>query len=655
MKATVVRLLIFIPYALAVWVTAYRGLRGDDGLGLICILLLFGGAGVLAYIKFLQRRVTLELFSPAVVVVLGLAGLALGTMSSGEADIGIIAGLTIAGGAVIVIAVMAQRRKRRLRTLFISYRRADSGEITRLIHRRLAKRFGDENIFFDIDSIALGSSFREVIADAVNHSDALIAVIGDKWVDIAGKDGRRRIDDKDDLVRIEIETAINNSKVLVVPLATNGADIPEADRLPQSIKDLALRNGGVVRPPPDFDSDMSRLIQGLEKGAIAPWSRAAKISISWGWVMVMVVILLAPVSFWLVEEMTGDYRNMNSAALSPDQSMLASAHGSGIGVKSQIRIWDALNGSNLLTIRLDHGPVWEVEWSPDGAYLAFGNHDGGLVILETRTWQVKFRFQQHSGMLQEIAWSHKGNRIATGDQHGALRVWDLPSGELAYTVRPHSGNIENLRWSPDDQYIATASWDRTAAISDSKSGGVVYRFEGFTSYVTNVAWSLDGEAIAASSLEKPYLMMWKLEDANFPVSLIGHKSKVDKIEWSPVSKMLASGSADNTVRVWNDTGALKHVFDVKGSGSPDLAWSKDGSLLAATDDRSIRIWNISTGQLLHEFPAHDDEYDIEILGWSSDNIKLVTRGSSDDTVKTWDIFVGRTLAEFHVGLVQDWF
>ena len=654
-KAAILRLLIFVPYALVVWMTAYQGMRGDDALGLISVLLLLGGASVLVYVKFLQRTVTLGLFSPLVVAVLGVGGLALGTLSSGESDIGIMAGLIVAGGAAVVIAVMAQRRKRSLKTIFISYRRADSGEITPLIQQALAARFGSGNIFFDVDSIELGSNFREVISDAVNHSDALIAVIGNKWIDMVGEDGKRRIDEKDDLVRIEVETGLSNNKVLVVPLAVNGANIPEAEMLPASIRELASRNGGVVRPPPDFDGDMAKLIHGLEKGSITPWSRAERISISWGWVTAMVVVLLAPLSALVLEEITSDQRNLNAAALSPDQAMVATVHGSGIGVKSQIRVWDARDGRTIRTIRLDRGPVWAVAWSPDGGYLAFGDHDGTLAILETRGWQVKLRFPQQSGMLRKIVWAHGSNRLATGDEHGALRVWDLGSGGLQYTVRPHTDNIASVSWSPDDQYIATASGDQSAVISDSNSGALVYRLEGHGSSVNSVAWSSDGEAIATGGSEEPYLLLWRMEDFSSPVAAIGHTRAVQKIEWSPTSRMLASGGSDDTVRVWDETGALKHVFDMRGFGSPDLMWSADGSLLAATDDMSVYVWDVATGQLLHRFVAHDDDYDIRILGWSPDGRQLTTQGSSDDTVTVWDISQEKALARMHVGLIEDWF
>lgn len=207
-------ILIFAAYAIAVWVTAYQGMDGDDVSGLVSVILLFGGAFVLVYVVFLRRTVTSSVYAPAMAITLGLLGLSFGTASIGEERVGMIAGLAAGSLAAAVATVFAKRRRRRPKTIFLSYRREDSGYIIEPIAAKLAARFGEENIFRDVVSIELGAHFRAVIADAVNHSDALIAVIGERWLSLTNESGQRRLDVPDDLVRIEIETALNNAKVL---------------------------------------------------------------------------------------------------------------------------------------------------------------------------------------------------------------------------------------------------------------------------------------------------------------------------------------------------------------------------------------------------------------------------------------------------------
>src|SRR5512142_2402287 len=143
--------------------------------------------------------------------------------------------------------------------IFISYRRDDSQYIADRIYEYLVRKFGLEGVFKDLDSIPLGQDFSEVIKTKVGQCDVLLAVIGDKWLAAANPEGKRRIDDPGDWVRLEIEAALDR-KVPVIPLLVNGAVMPRGEQLPASVGPLANRNGMPVRPNPDFPHDMERLI-----------------------------------------------------------------------------------------------------------------------------------------------------------------------------------------------------------------------------------------------------------------------------------------------------------------------------------------------------------------------------------------------------------
>src|SRR5947209_16595992 len=91
--------------------------------------------------------------------------------------------------------------------VFLSYRRSDSGPYARLIYDSLRERFGSENVFWDLDSIALGRDFVDVVDEWLSRAEVLLVVIGPTWVDTADEHGRR-LDHPDDHVRLEIEAAL---------------------------------------------------------------------------------------------------------------------------------------------------------------------------------------------------------------------------------------------------------------------------------------------------------------------------------------------------------------------------------------------------------------------------------------------------------------
>jgi hypothetical protein len=146
--------------------------------------------------------------------------------------------------------------------IFISYRRTDSKNTVGFIADRLQQRFGEDRIFWDIDSIPPGVDFRAYIVSRVSQCTACLVVIGPNWLNATHADGRRRIDDANDLVRVEVETALRLN-IPVAPVLVEDGRMPSAKEMPESLASLPGRHGMVVRPPPDFDIDIERLMNRL--------------------------------------------------------------------------------------------------------------------------------------------------------------------------------------------------------------------------------------------------------------------------------------------------------------------------------------------------------------------------------------------------------
>ena len=142
--------------------------------------------------------------------------------------------------------------------IFISYRRDDSLAIAGRIYDRLRGHFGRGTVFMDLDAIPVGEDFREVIQDAINEADVLLALIGTDWL---GQD--QRLQSQKDLVRAEIETALNQ-RIPVVPILLDTAVMPSEDDLPEAIREIAFRNALRIDSGQDFDMHMSRLVEAIK-------------------------------------------------------------------------------------------------------------------------------------------------------------------------------------------------------------------------------------------------------------------------------------------------------------------------------------------------------------------------------------------------------
>jgi hypothetical protein len=156
--------------------------------------------------------------------------------------------------------------------VFISYRRDDSAPFAGRLYDRLTDVIGQENIFMDVDSISLGLDFAEVIRTAVTSCDVMLAIIGPAWATIS-EDGRRRLDDPDDFVRLEVETALERG-IRVVPILVDGAELPEREELPTTLQPLVRRQ--TLRLTHDqFRLETQRLLDDLARLSTSAGSAAS--------------------------------------------------------------------------------------------------------------------------------------------------------------------------------------------------------------------------------------------------------------------------------------------------------------------------------------------------------------------------------------------
>ncbi len=146
--------------------------------------------------------------------------------------------------------------------IFLSYRREDASGYAGRLTNELGARFGRQNVFRDVDSVVPGSDFILAIHEAIGACDAVVALIGRNWLYAVGLDGRRRLDDPADVMRIELVTALERG-VRVVPVLVDRAAMPPAESLPPALAPLARRHALEISEG-RWDYDVERLINVLD-------------------------------------------------------------------------------------------------------------------------------------------------------------------------------------------------------------------------------------------------------------------------------------------------------------------------------------------------------------------------------------------------------
>jgi TIR domain len=147
--------------------------------------------------------------------------------------------------------------------IFISYRRDDSRHAAGRLGDDLALSFGAPRIFRDVESIDPGIDFEVALDQALKNCAVMLVVIGPRWLDITDAEGRRRLDQEGDWIRIEVSRALQR-QVRVIPVLLEDTPLPTASALPETLQPL-VRRQALPLSDARWRGDLQRLVETLQR------------------------------------------------------------------------------------------------------------------------------------------------------------------------------------------------------------------------------------------------------------------------------------------------------------------------------------------------------------------------------------------------------
>ncbi len=296
--------------------------------------------------------------------------------------------------------------------------------------------------------------------------------------------------------------------------------------------------------------------------------------------------------------------------------ILASAHDD-----KTVKLWN-LNTKKLVYTLAGHDrAVNSVAFSPDGKILATASDDKTIKLWNASTWEQTRTLTGHINSVKSVAFSpYLGtNRslflLASGSWDKTVKIWNVKTGEEICTLLGHQLQVSAVAFSPNvgdngcSCLLASASYDRTVRVWD------------LSSLVAEVSHSLP-----ASKNDKfkncPHCCFFE------------HTWAVLTVAFSPDGKILATGSDDNTIKLWDmNTGQV--IRTLQGHSWSVLAVTFDASgeaLLSASRDNTIKVWRVSTGEEIATLTGHVDSVSAVAV---SPGAQLIASGSRDKAIKLW--------------------
>jgi WD40 repeat protein/serine/threonine protein kinase len=408
-----------------------------------------------------------------------------------------------------------------------------------------------------------------------------------------------------------------------------------------------------------------------------------------------------------------------AACLSVDSRYALSAGGDG-----HLKLWDLATAGCVRDIRAHEGPVLCLAWSRDQRHALSGGRDKALKLWDVTSGQCLRTFTGHEDKVHAIALSRDNRHAVSGSGDHTIKLWDVDTGRCLRTLEGHTDSVLAVSLSHDGRYVLSGSADHTIKWWRLTDGSCLCTLPGHTRAVSAVCLTADGQFALSGSGEKtlrhwslpgewvaPFLVSrvlpsetalvawtdferalirsrealargdtvlaakWIREARSLPgyggrpeaidewsrlyvhlprtafqggwegKTFAGHLDAVTTVALSSDGAEALSGSADRTLKLWDlSTGQCLRTFAGHSAEISSACFSEDGRyILSGSADRTVKFWRVSTGRCIGTYQAHTDV--VTSVSLSADG-RYALSGSTDRTLRLWEIKTGECLRTF---------
>jgi WD40 repeat protein len=317
------------------------------------------------------------------------------------------------------------------------------------------------------------------------------------------------------------------------------------------------------------------------------------------------------------------------------------------------------SGADLTNSIFTHnfGGLFATAFSPNSQLVASGEYNGNLYIGKVATKKLQFIFQGHTNWIWSMAFSPDSQILASASQDGTVRLWDVATGQDIHILQANEYHVFSLSFCPvamdfpsgTAYMLATAHGDGLVRLWNVSTGEQMMEF-GHAKQVYTVRFSPDGKILATGS-DDCTVKIWDAATGACLHTFTNHTKRVWSVRFSPDGKLLATCSGDGTICIWacpaliersrDDrkardfaTWTVFHTFTGYRDWLFAIEFSPDSQMLAIGNvGNVVKIWNINTKQHVATLSGHSTW--VSTLNFHPSGRILIT-ASGDRSAYLWD-------------------
>ncbi len=324
------------------------------------------------------------------------------------------------------------------------------------------------------------------------------------------------------------------------------------------------------------------------------------------------------------------------------------------GLGRGARVWDVRTGRELARMTGAHANVHGLAFHPNGEWLASAADDHTVALWDSRTGHPVEVLLGHDWIVQDVAFSPDGGRLVSASFDGTLRIWDGQPGSATFTF--HGSRFDqrwwafSLAWSPDATKLAWRPDYEIVQVLDAHTGELLYKADTFEA-IADVAFTPDSDVLLTLNYGGKF-QAWDGATGEAHETRLLWEGQAENAEFHP-SGLFAIAcrdlGEDRSLEVW-DLATGEKVHELRGHEDEvtGMAFGRQSDLLYAGGGSKVHVWDLATGQLVNLIPTESHVFDLALLFEPGAAETAVVTCSSDHREKrlaVYDLATGERLRE----------